>query len=540
MNKRSLDSKSVANRYCQLRYIPRSNIFEIDWPGTDVVTTVDAFRENLLDPILNEIIRRRLLEQIDHIVYSTGFPYAVDFSSDFGANPPDSYTGRHASLTGLTFLHELLRQKDTKYATFNQVTNHYANLNMRQVRSQGFRANNAWVGNGQVSSGSGSHYYLSTMLAYTSGRGNSLHEVDRYLTSAAIADASRPQGTIYFCSNNDVRSTTRAMLPGQKRPIVFEAVAEHLKRKGIRAEVIENATIPQGKSDVMGAVVGTSNFDWLAAKNRIRPGAICEHLTSFGGMLKQGAGQTPLTEFLRHGAAGASGTVYEPYSMQSKFPHPLIQMHYANGCCLAEAFYQSISCPYQLLIVGDPLCRPWASVPVVQVDGIKEYQTLQGKVSVTPTCLPHVPVQQIQFFTDGRLVEKVKPGAKLEIDTTKLTDGYHEFRFVAIEDSPVQSQGRIIVPVRINNLGYQVSCKPVSSRVTRNDRIVLDVNAPDAKEIIVFHRRTLLARMKKPAGQITINPQTIGLGTTELTVIAKKGRGAKNTWFADPVLVTVN
>ena len=85
--------------------------------------------------------------------------------------------------------------------------------------------------------------------------------------------------------------------------------------------------------------------------------------------MSEGAGQTPLSEFLRYGAAGSSGTVTEPFAIAEKFPSPMIQVHYARGCTLAEAFYQSVHGPYQLLIVGDPLCRPWADIPQVSVAG---------------------------------------------------------------------------------------------------------------------------------------------------------------------------
>jgi len=71
------------------------------------------------------------------------------------------------------------------------------------------------------------------------------------------------------------------------------------------------------------------------------PGAIAESLTSYGGHFDHG-GQTKLTEFLRHGAAGSSGAVQEPWSIQAKFPVPLLHAYYADGCSLAEAFYQSI------------------------------------------------------------------------------------------------------------------------------------------------------------------------------------------------------
>ena len=33
--------------------------------------------------------------------------------------------------------------------------------------------------------------------------------------------------------------------------------------------------------------------------------------------------------------------------------------YYAAGMSLAESFYLAVESPYQLLIVGDPLCRPY-------------------------------------------------------------------------------------------------------------------------------------------------------------------------------------
>ena len=47
----------------------------------------------------------------------------------------------------------------------------------------------------------------------------------------------------------------------------------------------------------------------------------------------------------------------EPFAIQAKFPTAFIQAFYVEGCSLAEAFYQSVTGPYQLLIIGDPLCR---------------------------------------------------------------------------------------------------------------------------------------------------------------------------------------
>ena len=39
-----------------------------------------------------------------------------------------------------------------------------------------------------------------------------------------------------------------------------------------------------------------------------------------------------------------------------------------------------------------------------------------------------------------------KPGGKLPFDSTKIADGYHELRVVAVGPRPIESQGRKIIP----------------------------------------------------------------------------------------------
>ena len=51
---------------------------------------------------------------------------------------------------------------------------------------------------------------------------------------------------------------------------------------------------------------------------------------SMGGIMLPEEGQSPLSEFLRHGAAGASGTVVEPLTLlQAKFPLASMHLHYS-------------------------------------------------------------------------------------------------------------------------------------------------------------------------------------------------------------------
>lgn len=217
--------------------------------------------------------------------------------------------------------------------------------------SLSFNSSFKFAANYSVNADKGESYLLSTVLGVTRGRGNTVDEVIANLTRSVKADGTRPTGTIYLMTNSNVRSTTRHRL--------FKSVATTLKKLGVKAEVVKG-TIPIKKSDVAGAVIGTASFDWKKSESQILPGAICEHLTSYGGVLRKNAGQTPLTDLIRHGAAGASGTVAEPYAIAAKFPSPFIHVHYFRGASMVEAFYQSVSGPYQLLIVGDPLCRPWS------------------------------------------------------------------------------------------------------------------------------------------------------------------------------------
>ena len=191
-----------------------------------------------------------------------------------------------------------------------------------------------------------------------------------------------------------------------------------MEKIGRRVEIVEGK-LPEGKPDVIGAVVGIANFDWAASGSTILPGAIVEHLTSHGGNFGT-PGQTKLTAFLRAGAAGASGTVMEPLADHFKFPNPMIHLFYAKGCSLAEAFFQSVGTPYQLMVAGDGLARPFATFAEV----VAEVPPSPWQGTVRIACASHT-----ELWIDGR---RVQAGQTLSVDTTALEDGYHDVRLVTV------------------------------------------------------------------------------------------------------------
>jgi hypothetical protein len=366
------------------------------------------------------------------------------------------------------------------------------------------------------------------MLAVTAGRGNTVDEVLAYLRRSIEADATHPPGTIYFVKNRNIRSLVRQR--------AYPAVVDELEALGVAAEILVG-TMPEDKADVQGVMMGTAKFDWKRSGSSIRPGAICDHLTSFGGVMRRDASQTSLAEFLRFGAAGSSGTVTEPYAIQEKFPFAMIQVHYARGCSLAEAFYQSVYGPYQLLIVGDPLCRPWARVPKVVLTNLEAGQEVSGTVKLRPRVdeLPPEdegsaeneagpglkPIERFRIFIDGKLRAECAPGGTVTLDTTQLVDGYHEIRAAAIRSGLIQSQGHVIVGVKTANHGHRIeaSCRPAAT-AGYEEKVVVSAKAAGAKRIVVLHNARLLGSIAGKEGELKLDASKLGAGPVELRVIA--------------------
>ena len=110
---------------------------------------------------------------------------------------------------------------------------------------------------------------------------------------------------------------------------------------------------------VLLALTGAANLnlppvDWL-------PGALADHLTSFGGALQGQHGQSTALDWIASGATASYGTVTEPCNHLQKFPHPqVLLLHYLQGETAIEAYWKSVAWPQQGLFVGEPLAAPFS------------------------------------------------------------------------------------------------------------------------------------------------------------------------------------
>jgi len=384
--------------------------------------------------------------------------------------------------------------------------------------THGFRNSCRWNEKGVIVESGGQRYMLSTVLAVTSGRGNSLREALNCLRRSAAADGTRPKGTIYYASNENIRSVIRDW--------AFPSAVAKLKSLGVNAEIVVGK-MPLNKPDVQGVMMGTATFDWAKSGSTILRGAICEHLTSAGGVLREGAKQTPLTEFIRYGAAGASGTVREPFAIPAKFPSAFLHVHYARGCSLAEAFYQSVTGPYQLLIVGDALCAPWAKAPRVKVDGVKAGDVVKGLLRLRPKA-EGTSVRRFYLFVDGVLTGECRPSASLTLDTTGLADGFHELRVVAVADDPIEARGRIILPVRVNNRNRVLEIiPPAERRINWDEKIRLSARLVGARRIAFLHNSREVAEIRGEEGSVEIPALPLGSGVVRIRAVGFLGGGRR-------------
>lgn len=378
-----------------------------------------------------------------------------------------------------------------------------------------FNARITWGPNGfpERLENSASAYLLCTTLGVASGNPakiNTDQEILAYLTRSAEADATHPSGAFFFTETGDVRSRTR-------QPNVA-AARRALDAMGFSSQVIQQRLPPSG-AKVLGATIGTANFDWKASGAQLMPGAIGDNLTSFGARFDK-HGQTTLSEFLKHGAAGATGTVVEPYAIQNKFPHPMVHAYYARGFSLAEAMYLSLAGPFQTMVVGDPMCQPFAKPPKVLFEGVEVGKTVQETVALQVRVDPgDQPLGVVDFYFDGIKVGALKTG-NIKLDTTRHPDGYHELRVVAVSSDRAQAQSHAILPLVFDNQGQQVKLETE----VKDGHVVIQANAPGARSIQIVSQGRTLDTIPADNGKARIPVKQLGQGPVVLQGMATFGQ----------------
>jgi uncharacterized protein (TIGR03790 family) len=186
--------------------------------------------------------------------------------------------------------------------------------------------------------------------------GSDFEQGRQLILRGKAADGTAPPGTAYLLSTSDPDRNVRAVL--------YEG-AQQLLAPLLKVQVLTSDRL-EGADDVIALFTGLVRVEGLAS-NRFRPGAVADHLTSFGGELTADptpSGQMSALRWLEAGATGSYGTVVEPCNFLAKFPSPgLLLTYYRRGDTLIEAYWRSVAMPGQGVFIGEPLARPWGPAP---------------------------------------------------------------------------------------------------------------------------------------------------------------------------------
>ncbi|WP_372809134.1 hypothetical protein [Pontiella sp.] len=515
VNKRSQDSLKVANTYLALREIPRRNVVYLDIPesayGGDATVTPKQFADLIWEPANAVAAQRGIDGQILAWVYSVDFPIRVK---------TDASDRRQMSVGGLTFMRNQIPGLDLveegKYLSkLFAGPNARITLNLNAM-SLGMQKKGlgedatvppeaAWLQRGL-----GERMPLpSMMLGYTGEKGNDVQTVIDCLARGKQSDFRGNRGGIHFVMSDDVRSKCREY---QFYPAVNE-----LKAKGVAANVATN--FPAGAENVMGILMGAETVDPSQIKS-FWPGAMAEHLTSWSAEFQKR--QSKLTDWIAAGATGSAGAVVEPYSNPNKFPSARFFVHYASGCSMLESFYQSIACPLQGLLLGDPLAKPYAvplSVNVLGADSMKNDFTYMA----TAAC--RVPNVQFlySFLLDGKEIREVSEDNSVHLRLLKLSDGYHELRAVARIKHLVEFSASYDKAIMVNRMGRSVTILPQISRLAKHEHgIKVQVGGPQMpkKVRLVSGELVLDERIYDPEAELVLDERMIGEGPNRVRAVA--------------------
>ncbi len=410
-NADSDQSVAIARQYMQWRRVPECNLVLVDVPASAVdgiAVSLDTFRSRILDPVRRAVSERGLNDQVHAWVYSVDFPVRVS-------------TPENVSLIGATFLRgELPDPEDILKATYaSPLFAGPERTDGSRTSAQSFDRMARMLGNDMP--------LPSMMLGFTGERGNTLDEVQGALWRGVQSDGTTPTGTVYFVTNDDVRSRCRAWQ--------YEGARRELALEGVHAEV--TGVFPAGKRDVIGLMTGSASVN-PERVGAFLPGALAEHLTSWGATFDQ-PGQSKVTLWIRAGATLTAGTVVEPRALYQKFPTARFYYCYAKGCTAIESFFLSIRSPLQVLPLGDPLASPWGADDAVEIVGMPERPvaesfTVTARLKRTDALRFYA---LIVWLVDGRVAGK---GKELSVDVSTVGKGMHTLRAVAYTTGLVRRQ----------------------------------------------------------------------------------------------------
>jgi uncharacterized protein (TIGR03790 family) len=376
VNQASTNSVQLGNYYCERRGVPPQNVLRITWNGGPVAWTRADFESLLRSPLEAMLAARGLTNQVDYVVLSMDIPYRVIQTNDLPL-----FNGVNSTTAALFY--------GFKPDGCLLCPGGLASCNLPSGSTSAY-AGSEGVFRQTPPVSATSNSWLVMMLT-SSNLAGARAIVDR----GVAADFTFPTQTVALAKSPTDRLR-------RIRGAVFDSALLNARIRGGMTIVRTNVASPLG----LGTLFGYAGGDQVVSltTNIFAPGAMADSLTSFGGYLFENSGHTDALDFLNAGATASYGTVIEPCAYLAKFPNAQNFFYQARGFSIAESYYQSVTNPYQGVLVGEPLSAPFAQPGSSAWLSLPEGALLAGVTNLAlqfDAADPTRPLQQVDLFVDG-------------------------------------------------------------------------------------------------------------------------------------------
>jgi len=436
-------SVRVGNHYKAVRNIPDSNVLYLHSGANSYAEFVATNQAAFVDTLA----QRGIGPMVDYVVLAPSSIFSIPAT---GLIVDSCSTVRRFSISSCYAFSQISSTiiPNTPVETTNQV---YSTSDV----ASWFDASVGFVNGVQSGAPTARRFYIGALLGYTGATGNSPEAIMSMIDRSAAVDGTRPAGTFYYMNNP--ADTARNV-----RQPTYAAAVSALTTRGALAQQLSNLELPTNRQDILGIMTGASNLNFAGSNMNILPGAFCDHLTSYAATLDS-TSQTKVSAWIDAGASASAGTVEEPCNYTGKFPHARLHVWYYQGMPLGAAYFRSLQyMPYQNLFYGDPLTRPFARIPTVSAAGIPS-GPVSGTIVISPTTAATAPgasILAIDLVVDGVVRQSIASpvaGRTFTLDTSTLSDGWHDVRIVARDNSAVRNQGRWVGSMVTRNFWRTVS-----------------------------------------------------------------------------------
>jgi uncharacterized protein (TIGR03790 family) len=378
VNQNKTNSLELGNYYCEKRQVPPQNLLRINWSGESVIWTKTEFESTLAGPLRAALANRRLTNQIDLVLLSMDIPYKV-------ANAASGVGNDFNSTTSTLF-----------YGFKDNPSDPEVSCTLPDESSNPYAGSEDIFRN--VAPGTSSTNFLAMMLTSTT-----LAQAKLVVDRAVASDSSFPTQTVYLSKSDDAARNIRYQL--------FDNAIFNTRLRDNYAMARTNSIWqppPLLPSNMLGYQDGLYQF--LINPDSLVLGALADSLTSYGGKILEPTDHTTLLAFINAGAVGSYGTVVEPCAYLVKFPSPQNYFYQSRGFNVVEGYYQSITNPYQGVLVGEPLAAPFAHPASGSWNNLPVNALLSGTTNLSVQFIAadaKHPVQRMDLFLDGLFIQTV-------------------------------------------------------------------------------------------------------------------------------------